>query len=406
MSASPLQISVNNLEPDAAMSRLVDHAAKMGVSDVFFGWNEDHMNVSGRHLGVLRLLTIMPAEFGQRCLAHLKAEAGMDVFERRRPQDGRWFLRRAGDDSIDVRVNTIPTLYGEDCSLRLLVRKSKLLSLTNLGLLPRDYNQLLSMLGSPSGLLLVTGPTGAGKTTTLYACLAQLNNGERKINTIEDPIEYAVAGIRQSQVNPKVDVGFPELLRSVLRQAPDVVMVGEIRDPVSAETAVRAANSGHLVLATLHSPTAASAIQSMLSLGVHPHFLAGSLLGVVAQRLIRSLCPQCRVAYELADPGQTFADVVPWLEAGQGTALYGPKGCPACGGVGYAGLTGLFEVIVVTRGLRHRIAERQATQEIRQKAIEDGMIELRHSALLKVAQGTTAIEEVFRTVPSEFLGVD
>jgi type II secretory ATPase GspE/PulE/Tfp pilus assembly ATPase PilB-like protein len=329
----------------------------------------------------------------------------MDVFERRRPQDGRWVYRN-GSKGVDVRLNTIPTLHGEDCALRLLVRETRLLSLANLGMIRRDYNQLLSLLSSPGGLVLVSGPTGAGKTTTLYACLSHLNNGDRKINTIEDPVEYAVAGIRQSQVNPKVEVGFPELLRSVLRQAPDVIMIGEIRDALSAETAVRAANSGHLVLATLHAPTAASAIQSMLSLGVHPHFLASSLLGVIAQRLIRTLCPKCRVAYELADPAQTFAEVWPRLEPGEGQGLYGPKGCPDCRGVGYAGLTGLFEVITVSRGLRQLVADRQPTQAIHHKAVEEGMIELRHSALLKVAQGTTTIEEVFRVVPSEFLGMD
>jgi type II secretory ATPase GspE/PulE/Tfp pilus assembly ATPase PilB-like protein len=406
MKAADLQVNVNNLEPDQALDRLVDHATGLGVSDVFFGCNEDHVNVSGRHLGILRLLTIMPAEFGHRCLAHLKGQAGMDVFERRRPQDGRWVHRRADKGSVDVRVNTIPTLHGEDCALRLLVRESRLLEVSHLGFLRRDYNLLMSLLNNPGGLLLVSGPTGAGKTTTLYACLAHLNNGERKINTIEDPIEYSLTGIRQSQVNPKIDVGFPELLRSVLRQAPDVLMIGEIRDPVSAETAVRAANSGHLVLATLHSPTAAATIQSLLSLGVHSHFLASSLLGVVAQRLIRTLCPECRVAYELGDPGQTFSEVSQYLEPGQGKNLFGPKGCPACRGLGYAGMTGLFEVIAATRGQRQHIADRQPTAVIRKQAIEDGMIELRHSALLKVAQGTTTIEEVFRAVPSEFLGMD
>ena len=406
MSTAELQISVNELEPDKAVARLVDHAAELGVSDLFFSSNEDHVNVSGRHLGTLRLLTIMPLDFGRRCIAHLKAAADMDVMERRRPLDGRWVYRRKGKSTVDLRLNTIPTLYGEDIALRLLIRETRLLALANLGLLRRDYNQLLSLLSSPSGLILVSGPTGAGKTTTLYACLAHLNNGDRKINTIEDPIEYAVAGIRQSQVSPNLDVDFPELLRSVLRQSPDVVMVGEIRDPVSAETAVRAANSGHLVLATLHAPIAAAAVQNLLGLGVHPHFLASSLLGVIAQRLIRTLCPKCRVAYELSDPAQTFAEVARWLEPGQGQGLYGPKGCPECRGVGYAGLTGLFEVIGVTKGLRKHIADRQPTQVIRQKAIEDGTIELRHSALLKVAQGATTIEEVFRTVPSEFLGVD
>src|SRR5207237_1310142 len=190
---------------------------------------------------------------------------------------------------------------------------------------------------------------GAGKTTTLYACLNYLNNGQRKINTIEDPIEYALAGVRQSQVNPRLEVDFPELLRSVLRQAPDVIMVGEVRDPVTAETAVRAANSGHLVLATLHAPVAAGAIQSMLSLGVHPHFLSSSLRGVIAQRLIRTLCPKCKTSFDLTDSVHTFDEVRPWLEPGQGQVLYGPVGCAACRMNGYAGRTGVFELLTVTR---------------------------------------------------------
>src|SRR5262249_28636974 len=185
----------------------------------------------------------------------------------------------------------------EDVTLRLLQRDTQLLAISQLGLPRHDFNELQGALASPSGMLLVTGPTGSGKTTTLYACLNSLNNGARKINTIEDPIEYAIDGVRQSQVNLKLQVDFPDLLRNVLRQTPDVIMIGEIRDGVTAATAVHAANSGHLVLATLHAPTAAGAIQSMVSLGVHPHFLASSLVGVIAQRLVRTLCPQCKMPF-------------------------------------------------------------------------------------------------------------
>jgi type II secretory ATPase GspE/PulE/Tfp pilus assembly ATPase PilB-like protein len=261
------------------------------------------------------------------------------------------------------------------------------------------------MLQSPSGLILVTGPTGAGKTTTLYACLNYLNTGERKINTIEDPIEYALAGIRQSQVNPKIDVDFPDLLRAVLRQAPDVIMIGEIRDPVTAEVAVRAANSGHLVLATLHAPVAAGAVQSMLSLGVHPHFLSSCLLGCIAQRLLRTLCPVCRVAYEMADM-DTFEEIKKWLGPDEGKLLYGASGCDTCHGTGYSSRTGVFEVLVISKAVRKLIMNKQPLQVIRDKAIEDGTIEFRQAALLKVAQGDTTVEEVFRVVPSEYLGVE
>jgi type II secretory ATPase GspE/PulE/Tfp pilus assembly ATPase PilB-like protein len=401
-----LHVDVNNLPPEDAVARLIEYAADLKASDVFFTSNENHVAVSLRHLGLLRLTSVLPLDLGRRCMAHIKAVAGMDVAERRRPLDGRCIYQRDNPPPIDLRINSIPTLYGEDFCLRLLDRESRLLSLDELGLLRRDHNQLLSLLNSPSGLILVTGPTGSGKTTTLYACLSYLNTGERKINTIEDPIEYAIAGIRQSQISPKMELDFPELLRGVLRQAPDVIMIGEIRDPETAETAVRAANSGHLVLATLHAPVAAGGIQSMLSLGVHPHFLASSLLGVLAQRLIRTLCPKCKMSFDLTDSVQTFDEVKQWLEPGQGQVLYGPVGCSECQMTGYAQRTGVFEVLTVSRAIRKQILARQPVQSIRDKAIEEGMIEFKQSALIKVARGETSVEEVFRAVPSEYLGVE
>ncbi len=400
-----LRLDVNKLAPEEAVPRLIEHAAGLMASDLYFGTNENHVAVSVRHLGVLRLISILPLELGRRCMAHLKAVAGMDVAERRRPMDGRRIYQRPGGSAIDLRINTIPTLYGEDFTLRLLERNSRLLHLDHLGLLRHDYNRLLGMLQSPSGLILVTGPTGSGKTTTLYATLNYLNNGQRKINTIEDPIEYAVVGIRQSQVNLKIEVDFPELLRGVLRQAPDVIMVGEIRDPLTAETAVRAANSGHLVLATLHAPVAAGAVQSMLSLGVHPHFLASSLLGSIAQRLLRTLCPACRIAFDMGDT-DIFEEVKKWLGPEEGKVLYSAGGCDACHGTGYSNRTGVFEVLVVTRAIRKLIMAKQSLQMVRQKAIEDGTIEFRQAALLKVAKGESTVEEVFRVVPTEYLGVE
>jgi type II secretory ATPase GspE/PulE/Tfp pilus assembly ATPase PilB-like protein len=262
------------------------------------------------------------------------------------------------------------------------------------------------MLESPSGLILLTGPTGSGKTTTLYACLARLNDGQRKINTIEDPIEYALDGIRQSQVNPAVDLGFPQLLRSVLRQSPDVIMIGEIRDGETAETAVRAANSGHLVLATIHAPAAPGAIQSMRALGVHPHFLATALRGVVSQRLVRTLCPSCKVSFDLSHAPHTFDDVRPWLSPEDGKLFYAPKGCELCNNVGYAGRTAIFEVLPIGRSIRNLISDNRPTREIRLTAIEEKMLEFRQAALLKVALGLTSTEEVFRVIPSEHMLMD
>jgi type II secretory ATPase GspE/PulE/Tfp pilus assembly ATPase PilB-like protein len=262
------------------------------------------------------------------------------------------------------------------------------------------------MISSPSGLILITGPTGSGKTATLYASLMRLNDGKRKINTIEDPIEYAIDGLRQSQVNPIISLTFAELLRAVLRQSPDVIMIGEVRDEETAKTAVHAANSGILVFATLHAPSSTQAVASMRALGAQPHFLANSLRGVVSQRLVRTLCPKCKVAFDLSDAPHTFDDVKPWLGPDEGKALYAAKGCEACSMSGYAGRSAIFEMLPVTRAIRNLIADGAPNREIRAKAIEEKMAEFRQTAMLKVARGETSMEEIFRVIPTEHLVLD
>ncbi len=408
MTTAPVDSSdVNDLNVPAEqlVSRLLDQAALMRASDLFLFNNEDHIAAAVRHFGLMRWLARLEPERGRRAILHLKVMAGMDVAEHRRPQDGRW-IHDGPAGRMDLRINTIPTLYGEDCAVRLLARDWALLSLDQLGFSVADYNQLLAMLNSPGGLVLVTGPTGAGKTTTLYACLHHLNDGERKINTIEEPIEYALDGIRQSQVNTRIGLGCAELLRGVLHQAPDVIMIGEIRDPATAETAVHAANCGHLVLATLHAPIAAAAMDSMRGWGVNPHFLATSLLGVVAQRLVRTLCPECRIPFPLPDQPNTFAEVRRYLNADEGHTLYAAHGCASCHQSGYAGRTGVFELLHMSQTLRQFIAEGRPTRVIREQALNDGMTELRQAAMLKVARGQTTAEEVVRAVPFEYLGLE
>jgi general secretion pathway protein E len=400
------QLLVHDLTPEEAVGRLIDHAVGIQASDLYFTTNENHVAVLARHLGIVRLLTVLNLELGRRCLNAIKALASMDLVEHRRPQDGRWLRHVQGGDKIDLRINTIPTLFGEDFTLRLLVRRASFVNLENLGMELQDYQQLLNILNSPSGLILVTGPTGSGKTTTLYACLGYLNNGLRKINTIEDPVEYAVNGIRQSQVNAQLNVDFPELLRSVLRQAPDIIMVGEIRDPMTAETAVRAANSGHLVLATLHAPIAAGAVQSMLSFGIPHHFLGSALRGIIAQRLVRTLCPECKTSVDLSLYPQIFEEVKDWLKPGEGQRLYAALGCDACHKTGYSSRTGVFEMLIVNTKVRQLIFEKRPTQVLRQKALEEGSLEFRQAALLKVARGQTSADEVLRVVPTEYLGLD
>jgi len=384
-------------------ARLVEYAAGLPASDLFLNCEEHSYHVEVRYMGILRRIATIERDEGRRLLNHFKAVAGMDLGQKMRPEDGRWVSPRPGRESVDLRISSIPTLYGEDMAIRLLSRDLHLMDLENLGLTRPDLGSVQGMLRSPGGLILVTGPAGAGKTTTLYAAIKHLNDGTRRINTIEDPVEYALPGVRQSQVNPRIDLDFPEVLRSVLRQSADVILVGEIRDPVTAETTVRAAASGMLVLATLHAPTAPAAINSMYALGVQPYFLASSLLGILAQRLVRTLCPQCRVAVDLSDSPQTFDDVRKWLGPDQGRTIYAPAGCPACRNEGYSGRTGVFEVLRISRELRRQIAERRTTRDLRDHAVREGMLDVRRCALLKVAEGVTSIEEAMRAIPAEHL---
>lgn len=391
--------------PEDLFHRVVREAVAMGASDLFINNDQQRIGIAVRHLGIVRPLAELPREAGMRLIRYVKAEAGMDIAERRRPLDGRWLFVWDNGKRVDLRINTIPTLYGEDLTIRLLDREMHLYGVESLGMMASQFNDLLEMLSSPSGLILVTGPTGSGKTTTLYACVQHLNDGKRRINTIEDPIEYALDGVRQSQINPVLHVDFPDLLRAILRQSPDVIMIGEIRDQLTAETAVRAANSGHVVFATLHARVAAGAVQSLLSLGIHPHFVANCLLGVLSQRLVRTLCPECKISVDLSDSPATFEEVRRWLPPSEGQMMCVPGKCGACRQTGYSGRTAVFEVLKPSRDLRKLVARHCAESEIESQAIQDGMLEFRRMALLTVALGKTSIDEVFRVFPTEHLGL-
>ena len=396
-------IDVHRLAPEHAFDALLDHAIARGASDVFFVTNEQHLAVQMRHLGIVRTISIVAPEQGKRILSHVKANSGMDLAEKRHPADGRWIYQRGDGETVDLRINVLPTLYGEDFALRLFTRGASLYALENLGMEPQQLARYQQMIASPGGLILITGPTGSGKTATLYATLIRLNDGRRKINTIEDPIEYAIDGLRQSQVNGAVELGFGDLLRGVLRQSPDVIMIGEIRDDVTARTAVHAANSGVLVLATLHAPSTSSAVQSMRSLGVPSHFLATSLRGVVAQRLVRTLCPQCKSKFDLTDAPHTFDDVRPWLNNDDGKFLHAPRGCPACHMTGYSGRTGVFELMSIDKQIRDLIGAGGTARAIRACAVEKDMLEFGVASMLKVARGLTCTEEIFRVIPAEHM---
>ncbi len=407
-------IELGRISPEAAVAQLIEHAIHAGASDLFINAGENHYTVQMRHLGIVRPLSVMSPDQGRRCLAHLKARAGMDTTEKRRPLDGRWIFDFPSDSdaqdlfdqdqqSVDLRINILPTLFGEDLTIRLLAHDQPHFAVEELGLSGGQLEIYRQMIQSPGGLVLITGPTGSGKTATLYSTLLRLNDGSRKINTIEDPIEYAVEGLHQSQVNPAIDLSFSELLRGVMRQSPDIIMIGEIRDEETAQIAVHAAASGVLVFATLHAPGAPAAVQSMRTLGVRPHLLAASLRGVIAQRLLRTLCPNCRATFDLGDAPHTFDEVRSLLEPGQGLSLHASRGCLSCGMGGYAGRTGVFEVMPITPALRDLIADGVAPRELRAQAVAEGMLQFRQAALLKVASGQTSTEEVFRVIPSEHL---
>ena len=394
-----------NMTPGEVLSAIIERAADLHVSDLFLLAEETGLRVAFRRMGGIETVAALPLETGRSVVTLLKAEAGIDLGDRRRPHEGRR-IQAVGDRVIDLRINIIPTLYGEDVTARLLDRKFGLRTLEQIGLTRIELNKMQAMLSNPSGLILVTGPTGTGKTTTLYAAVQYLNDGTRKINTLEDPVEYAVAGLRQSQANTKVGLDFPELLRNVLRQSADVIMIGEIRDEETAATAVRAANSGTVVLSTLHSPVAAGAVQSMAALGVNRYFLSNCLLGVVAQRLVRTLCPKCRVAYDISESPDTFSDVQSFLEPGFGTYIFGPGSCEACMQQGYSGRTAIVELMVFNKALRQLVAKGCSSEELQTFAVQQGMLEFRRSAMVKVAMGVTSTEEILRELPTDQLGLD
>jgi general secretion pathway protein E len=393
-------------EPDRIVPAVIQYAAAIRASDLDVYANENDVEFAVRHLGIVRVLGSIPVEVGRRCLLFIKTLSNMNTSERRRPHEGRWLFRRDSGEALDLRISTIPTLYGEDCTIRILDQAGALLSIDQLGLHPNQFKHLSQFLSSPSGLILVAGPTESGKTTTLYASLAYLNTGMRKINTIEEPIEYSLRGIRQSQASTgngaAIDVSFDVLLRGVLRQAPDVIMIGEIREEETALTAVRAAATGHLVLSTLHAPVASAAVHSMLRLGVQPRALSHALLGVISQRLVRTLCPACKQKFPFP-PSKAFESVRQWLEQDAAVAMYGPQGCPTCFMTGFAGRTGLFELLPMTHGVRSLLEDAAAVPAIRDLAVREGMMEFRHAAMLKVAAGLTSLEEVMRVLPMEYL---
>jgi general secretion pathway protein E len=365
------------------LNALLTQAARDGASDIHIEPYERHSSVRFRVDGTLREVVQPNRALHAALISRLKIMAELDIAERRLPQDGRISLR-IGTRAVDVRVSTLPSAHGERAVLRLLDKSEGRLSLEALGMQGVVLQKFEQLIAQPHGIVLVTGPTGSGKTTTLYAALSRLDAGRNNIMTVEDPIEYELAGVGQTQVNPKIELDFAKALRAILRQDPDIIMIGEIRDFETAQIAIQASLTGHLVLATLHTNDAASAVTRLTDMGVEPFLLSSSLLGVLAQRLVRKLCPRCKQA---AHPGA--ADANP-------SAVYQAVGCVHCGHSGYAGRSGVFELLVTDDGIRAQIHNRAAEADVRSAAQTAGMMLMREDGERLVQQGLTSREELLR----------
>lgn len=372
------------------INALLTQALRDGASDIHIERFETRSVVRLRVDGTLRDLIEPARALHNAIVSRVKIMAQLDIAEKRLPQDGRITLRVAGKP-VDVRVSTIPTGHGERVVMRLLDKQAGRLDLTRLGMDDATLAEIDGLIRKPHGIVLVTGPTGSGKTTTLYAALSRLDAGALNIMTVEDPIEYDLDGISQTQVNARIEMSFARALRTILRQDPDVVMIGEIRDLETAQIAVQASLTGHLVFATLHTNDAVSAVTRLVDMGVEPFLLASSLIGVGAQRLVRRLCLECRKPFA-ADAAQLRAL---GLAPTDGT-LYSAQGCIACSGSGYRGRTGIYELLTVDDDLRRLIHDRASEQTLREHAVARGMRSLRDDGMRWAGQGLISLEEVVR----------
>ncbi|MBR9912697.1 MAG: type II secretion system ATPase GspE [Gammaproteobacteria bacterium] len=386
-------------EDDAPIIRLINallsEAIKLNASDIHVETFENRLVVRFRVDGILREVVQPRRELAPLLVSRIKVMSKLDIAEKRVPQDGRISLKVGGRE-VDIRVSTMPSSSGERVVLRLLDKQAGRLHLGNLGMQPRDEKLLNELLHKPHGILLVTGPTGSGKTTTLYAGLASINKGNKNILTVEDPIEYNLEGIGQTQVNLKADMTFARGLRAMLRQDPDVVMVGEIRDLETVEIAIQASLTGHLVLSTLHTNTAVGAVTRLMDMGVEPFLLSSSLIGVLAQRLVRLLCPHCKTPYQ-ADEAECQLLQLPASEA---PTLYRAQGCEHCSQMGYAGRTGIYELIAVDDHMRALIHNRTSEADIVKYARQHSP-GIRDDGRARVLAGVTTVEEVLRVTSED-----
>lgn len=391
-------------EDDAPVVKLVNQMIAQAVagraSDIHVEPNDRELRVRYRVDGILTDASQFPKRMAAAVISRLKIMADLDIAERRVPQDGRVQMKIDNKD-IDFRVSTLPTIFGEKVVLRVLDKSRGLLNMEELGFLHDVLAKFRTVITHPYGIILVTGPTGSGKTTTLYSVLNDLNSPEKNIITLEDPVEYTLNGINQVQLNVKAGLTFASGLRSVLRQDPDIIMVGEIRDAETAKIAIQSAMTGHLVLSTLHTNSAASTLTRLVEMGIEPFLVASSVVGIIAQRLVRRLCPDCKDPYE---PPAALAEKLGLAkEPGEKLVFYQPQGCPACNNTGFRGRLAVQEVMFIGSAIRDLVTTKATAEQIESAAVEQGMISLREDGLRKVVLGLTSLEEVMRTA---FVGED
>ena len=370
---------------------MLEQAIRQGASDIHIEPLERNLRIRYRIDGALREVmdyntTLLPA-----MVARVKIMSGLDISEKRKPQDGRLTLQ-VDNREYDVRVSVLPTVFGEKTVMRLTAKDGLSREKKYLGLTPEDEERLDGILKNPHGIILVTGPTGSGKSTTCYTVLSELNREEVNIITVEDPVEANVDGVNQVQVNVKADLTFANALRSILRQDPDIIMIGEIRDGETAGIAVKASITGHLVISTLHTNSTAASITRLIDMGVEPYLIGDSVVGIIAQRLVRKLCPKCRKAREATDQEKKLL-MVP---ASMPQTVYEPVGCEECGGIGYRGRTAIYEIMPVTAKLRNRIHDKVTADELQEIAVSEGMSTLRMAAAKKVKEGITSCDEMIK----------
>lgn len=394
---------LSEMAQEASVVRLVNEilleAIETRTSDVHIESQADGIVIRYRIDGILHTQPVPPEinHFRAAIISRLKIMAKLNIAEKRLPQDGRIKLKVKGRE-VDVRVSVIPMIHGEGLVMRILDKGAMVFDLQGLGMSPATHKQFAELIRLPHGILLVTGPTGSGKTTTLYSALIEINQPSTKIITTEDPVEYQLAGINQIQVHPKIGLTFAQSLRSILRHDPDVVLVGEIRDLETAENAIQASLTGHLVFSTLHTNDASGAFTRMVDMGVEPFLVASTVEAVMAQRLVRRLCDECRVAY--TPQKQDIPDDFPW-ELLDGKQLYRSAGCRKCRDVGYMGRMGVYELLLTSERLRELAHERASTWEIKKAALAEGMKTLRDDGWLKVIAGSTTVEEILRISKSD-----